>query len=53
MEGKAEPDYASCVDLCTKGALQEMVVPALLAIVVPVITGLLLGRSAWWACWAA
>ena len=33
MEGKADPDYASCVDLCTKGALHEMVVPSLLAIV--------------------
>ena len=40
MEGKADPDYASCVDLCTKGALHEMVVPSLLAIVVPVVTGL-------------
>ena len=46
MEGKADPDYASCVDLCTKGALHEMVVPALLAIVVPVVTGLILGAEA-------
>ena len=46
MEGKADPDYASCVDLCTKGALREMVVPSLLAIIVPVITGLILGAEA-------
>ena len=46
MEGKADPDYASCVDLCTKGALHEMVVPSLLAIVVPVVTGLILGPEA-------
>jgi len=42
MEGKADPDYASCVGLCTKGALKEMVKPSLLAIVVPIITGLIL-----------
>ena len=46
MEGKADPDYASCVDLCTKGAQHEMVVPSLLAIVVPVVTGLILGAEA-------
>ena len=46
MEGKADPDYASCVDLCAKGALHEMVVPSLLAIVVPVVTGLILGAEA-------
>ena len=46
MEGKADPDYASCVDLCTKGALHEMVVPSLLAIIVPVATGLILGAEA-------
>ena len=43
MEGKADPDYASCVTLCTKGALHEMVAPALLAIAVPIVTGLLIG----------
>lgn len=46
MEGKADPDYASCVDLCTKGALHEMVIPSLLAIIVPVIVGLILGAEA-------
>ena len=43
MEYKADPDYASCVALCTKGALHEMVAPALLAIIVPILTGLILG----------
>ena len=42
MEGKTDPDYASCVGLCTKGALKEMVNPSLLAIVVPIVTGLIL-----------
>jgi len=45
MEYKAEPDYASCVALCTKGALREMVTPAVLAIVVPIVTGLILGPT--------
>lgn len=43
MDYKADPDYGRCVTLCTKGALHEMVVPALLAIIVPIITGLVLG----------
>ena len=42
MDGKADPDYATCVTLCTKGALKEMVIPSLLAIVVPILTGLVL-----------
>ena len=45
MEGKADPDYAKCVALCTKGALHEMVAPALLAIIVPILTGLILGPT--------
>ena len=45
MEGKADPDYASCVDLCTRGSLREMVIPSLLAVVVPVVTGLILGPN--------
>ena len=45
MEYKADPDYASCVSLCTRGALREMVAPALLAIVVPIVTGLILGPT--------
>ena len=43
MEGKATPDYARCVDISTAGAQREMVVPSLLAVVVPVIVGLILG----------
>lgn len=45
VEGKAKPDYAACVGLCTKGALHEMVAPAMLAIVVPIVTGLILGAE--------
>ncbi|QTQ13557.1 sodium-translocating pyrophosphatase [Treponema parvum] len=43
MEGKADPDYATCVSLCTKGALREMVAPAVLAIIAPLATGFVLG----------
>ena len=45
IEYKADPDYASCVGLCTRGALKEMVRPALLAIIVPILTGLVLGPT--------
>ena len=45
MDFKADPDYAACVGLCTKGALREMVTPALLAIIVPIVTGLILGPT--------
>lgn len=43
MEGKAKADYASCVDICTKSAQKEMMLPALSAIAAPVIVGLLVG----------
>ncbi|MBQ9965257.1 MAG: sodium-translocating pyrophosphatase, partial [Clostridia bacterium] len=43
MEGKADADYASCVDLCTKASLKEMVLPTIVAIVAPVMTGMILG----------
>ena len=43
MEGKAEADYAKCVDLCTKSSLREMVLPTVVAVIVPVAVGLLLG----------
>ncbi len=43
LEGKAEPDYARCVAISTKGAQREMMLPSLLAIAIPVATGLLLG----------
>ena len=45
MEGKTDPEYGKCVALCTKGALHEMVAPALLAVIVPIITGLILGPT--------
>lgn len=43
LEGKAEPDYERCVAISTKGAQHEMLVPSILAIVVPIATGLVLG----------
>ena len=43
LEGKAEPDYARCVQISTKGAQREMVFPSLLAIVAPIVTGLIFG----------
>ena len=43
MSGEAEADYASCVDLCTKASLREMVFPTVVAVAVPVIVGLVLG----------
>ncbi len=45
LEGKAEPDYSRCVEISTRGAQQEMILPSLLAIVVPVLTGVILGVS--------
>ena len=43
MEGKAEADYAKCVDLCTKSSLKEMILPTIVAVVTPVVVGLVLG----------
>ena len=43
LEGKADPDYARCVAISTKGAQHEMLFPSILAIIVPIITGLILG----------
>ena len=43
LEGKADPDYARCVEISTKGAQHEMLLPSILAIIVPIITGLVLG----------
>ncbi len=45
MDGKAEADYASCVDLCTKAAQKEMIAPALLGVIAPVAVGLILGPA--------
>ena len=41
MEGKAKPDYAACVNIATKNALREMVLPGLISIAIPVATGLI------------
>ncbi|MEW6724703.1 MAG: sodium-translocating pyrophosphatase [Bacillota bacterium] len=46
MEGKAKPDYATCVDISTAAALKEMLIPGLLAVVVPLVVGLFIGREA-------
>jgi K(+)-stimulated pyrophosphate-energized sodium pump len=46
MEGTAKPDYAACVDIVTRFALKEMIVPALIPVVVPIIIGFLLGPVA-------
>ncbi|MEA4985730.1 MAG: sodium-translocating pyrophosphatase [Paludibacter sp.] len=43
MEGKAEPDYARCVAISTKGAQREMLLPSILAIVVPIVIGVIFG----------
>ncbi len=45
MTGEADADYESCVDLCTKASLKEMILPTIFAVVVPVIVGLTLGCS--------
>ena len=45
MTGEGEPDYAKCVEISTKGAQHEMVFPSLLAIIVPVVMGLIFGVS--------
>ena len=45
MEGTAEADYASCVDLCTRSALRAMIGPSLIAVIVPIVTGLVIGAE--------
>lgn len=45
MEGKADPDYKTCVDLCTRASLREMIAPTVIAVIVPVAVGLVLGPA--------
>ena len=46
MAGTARPDYARCVDIATRGALREMIVPGLSAVLIPIAVGVLLGKEA-------
>ena len=43
LEGTGTPDYAKCVEISTKGAQREMLLPSLLAIAIPIVTGVILG----------
>ncbi|HHY61715.1 MAG TPA: sodium-translocating pyrophosphatase [Bacillota bacterium] len=43
MRGKTKPDYARCVDMCTSSAQKEMIAPSLIAIIVPIVSGIFLG----------
>ena len=43
LEGKATPDYGSCVEISTRAAQHEMILPSLLAIIIPIVTGVVLG----------
>ncbi|MBE3573723.1 MAG: sodium/proton-translocating pyrophosphatase, partial [Moorella humiferrea] len=46
MEGKAKPEYGACVDIVTRGALKEMVLPGLIVVITPIIVGLVLKAEA-------
>ncbi len=46
MEGTAKPEYGKCVDIVTKSAIKQMMVPALLPVVVPILVGTIIGREA-------
>ena len=45
MTGKAEPDYTKCIDISTKAALREMILPSVLSILIPVLVGFILGPA--------
>ncbi|MDD5050295.1 MAG: sodium-translocating pyrophosphatase [Candidatus Pacebacteria bacterium] len=46
MEGKAKPDYARCVDIVTKAAIKQMIIPALIPVIVPILVGFIFGPIA-------
>jgi K(+)-stimulated pyrophosphate-energized sodium pump len=46
LEGKGQPDYNRCIDIVTKSALKEMIIPGVSAVIVPLLIGFLLGREA-------
>ena len=46
MERTAKPDYSKCIDISTKAALQEMVIPSVLCVIVPVAVGFFIGSEA-------
>ena len=46
LKGKAKPDYAKCVDIATVGALRELILPSIIAVVAPLLVGFILGKSA-------
>ena len=46
MEGTGQPDYARCVDISTRGALREMILPGVMAVVAPLAVGFILGKEA-------
>ena len=46
LDGDAKPDYSSCVSISTKAALQQMIVPGLMAVICPLLVGILLGTEA-------
>ena len=45
LEGKEKPDYAKCVDICTKSSLKQMILPSVFAVLAPVVIGLILGPN--------
>lgn len=45
LEGKVKPDYNKCIDIATKASLKEMIVPGVIAVLTPIVVGVLLGRE--------
>ena len=45
LDGTAQPDYHTCVDLCTKSSLRQMILPSVITVIAPILVGLLLGVS--------